>query len=74
MLAVAADRVPTARSGRWAGGWWALPAELALLDGPFVLAAPLGCSLVVTAVAATACVNLAALLLTTGRGTTDRGG
>lgn len=32
MLAVAVGSVPTARSGRWSGGWWALPAGLVLLD------------------------------------------
>ncbi|WP_338053077.1 apolipoprotein N-acyltransferase [Pseudonocardia broussonetiae] len=89
MLAAAVGLVPTARSGRWAGGWWALPAGLVLLDaaqtrfpfggfplpalvhgqldGPFVLAAPLGGSLLVTAVAATAGVGLAALVLSSGR-------
>ncbi|MBW0088840.1 apolipoprotein N-acyltransferase [Pseudonocardia sp. KRD-184] len=89
MLAAAVGLVPTARSGRWAGGWWALPAGLVLLDaaqtrfpfsgfplpalvhaqldGPFVFAAPLGGSLLVTAVAATAGVGLAALVLTSGQ-------
>ncbi len=32
MLAVAVGLVPTARTGRWSGGWWALPAGLVLLD------------------------------------------
>ncbi len=89
MLAAAVGLVPTARTGRWSGGWWALPAGLVLLDaaqtrfpfdgfplpalvhaqldGPFVLAAPLGGSLLVTATAATAGVGLAALVLTRGR-------
>ncbi len=86
MLAVAVGVVPSARTGRWAGGWWAVPAGLVLLDaaqtrfpfdgfplpalvhgqldGPFALAAPVGGSLLVTAVAATAGVGLAALVLT----------
>jgi apolipoprotein N-acyltransferase len=64
MVAVAAGLAPTARTGRWSGGWWTPPAALVLLDaaqtrfpfdgfplpslvfsqldGPFVLAAPLG--------------------------------
>ncbi|MBW0109762.1 apolipoprotein N-acyltransferase [Pseudonocardia sp. KRD-182] len=94
MLATAVGLVPTARTGRWSGGWWsggwwALPAGLVVLDaiqtrfpfggfplpalvhsqldGPFVLAAPLGGSLLVTAAAATAGVGLAALVLTRGR-------
>ena len=89
MLAVAVGLAPTARTGRWSGGWWTLPAALVLLDaaqtrfpfggfplpalalsqpdGPFVLAAPLGGSLLVTAVAATAGVGLAAVFLCTGR-------
>jgi apolipoprotein N-acyltransferase len=89
MLAVAVALVPTARTGRWSGGWWALPAGLVLLDaaqsrfpfdgfplpalvlsqldGPFGLAAPLGGSLLVTALAATAGVGLAALFVTRGR-------
>jgi apolipoprotein N-acyltransferase len=88
MLAVAVGLVPTARTGRWSGGWWGLPAALVLLDaaqtrfpfdgfplpalvlsqidGPFVLAAPLGGSLLVTALAATAGVGLAAVILTRG--------
>jgi len=32
MLAAAAALVPAARTGRWAGGWWAAPLVLALLD------------------------------------------
>ncbi|MBW0088825.1 apolipoprotein N-acyltransferase [Pseudonocardia sp. KRD-184] len=32
MLAMAVGLVPTAGHGRWAGGWWALPAGLAVLD------------------------------------------
>ncbi len=32
MLAVAVGVVPTAHTGRWSGGWWALPAGLVLLD------------------------------------------
>lgn len=88
MFAIAVALVPTARSGRWSGGWWALPAGLVLLDaaqtrspfdgfplpalvlsqldGPFALAAPLGGSLLVTALAATAGVGLAAVFLTRG--------
>lgn len=89
MLAVAVGLVPAARTGRWTGGWWALPAGLVLLgtaqtrfpfngfplpalvhgqlDGPFTAAAPLGGSLLVTAVAATAGVGLAGLIVTSGR-------
>ncbi|OZM76438.1 apolipoprotein N-acyltransferase [Pseudonocardia sp. MH-G8] len=89
MLAVAVALVPTARAGRWSGGWWGLPAALVLLDaaqarfpldgfplpalvlsqidGPFALAAPLGGSLLVTALAATAGVGLAAVFLCRGR-------
>ncbi len=89
MLAVAVGLVPTARSGRWSGGWWALPAALVLLDaaqtrfpfdgfplpalvlsqldGPFALAAPVGGSLLVTAVAGTAGVGLAAVFLARGK-------
>ncbi|WP_142058343.1 apolipoprotein N-acyltransferase [Pseudonocardia kunmingensis] len=89
MLAVAVALVPTARTGRWSGGWWGLPVALVFLDatqtrfpfggfplpalvlsqldGPFALAAPLGGSLLVTALAATAGVGLAALYLTRGR-------
>jgi apolipoprotein N-acyltransferase len=88
MLAVAVGLVPTARVGRWSGGWWGLPGALVLLDvaqtrfpfdgfplpalvlsqldGPFALAAPLGGSLLVTAVAATAGVGLAAVFLARG--------
>ncbi|MHA6632034.1 apolipoprotein N-acyltransferase [Pseudonocardia sichuanensis] len=32
MLAVAVGLVPTARTSRWSGGWWGLPAGLVLLD------------------------------------------
>lgn len=32
MLAVAVGLMPTARTGMWSGGWWALPAGLVLLD------------------------------------------
>lgn len=89
MLAVAVGLVPGAHTGRWAGGWWALPAVLVLLDaaqtrfpfdgfplpalvfsqldGPFALAAPVGGSPLVTAVAATAGVALAAVVLARGR-------
>ena len=74
LLAASVALIPAPRSGRWAGGWWALPAALVLLevvqlrfplggfplpglalsqaDGPFALAAPLGGSLLVTALAA----------------------
>lgn len=76
MLAVAVGVVPTAQTGRCAGGWWRCrsgwcyltsprpdsprrhPAPRAgshgQLDGPFALAAPIGGTLLVTAVAATA--------------------
>ncbi|WP_308283535.1 hypothetical protein, partial [Pseudonocardia nigra] len=88
MLALVVGLVPTARTGRWSGGWWGLPAALVLLDaaqtrfpfdgfplpalvlsqidGPFVLAAPLGGSLLVTALAAAAGVGLAAVFLARG--------
>ena len=89
MLALAVAVVPTAQVGRWAGGWWALPGGMVLLeaaqerfpfdgfplpalahgqlDGPFAFAAPLGGSLLVTAVGSIAGVAIAALVLARGR-------
>lgn len=89
LLTAAVAVVPAHRSGRWARGWWALPAALVLLeaaqlrfplggfplpslvlsqlDGPFAGAAPLAGSLLVTALAATSGVALAALLVVPGR-------
>lgn len=32
LLALAAALVPATATGRWAGGWWALPAALVLLE------------------------------------------
>jgi apolipoprotein N-acyltransferase len=88
LLAAAAGLAPTARSRRWSGGWWTLPATLTLLDavqtrfpfdgfplpslvfsqldGPFVLAAPLGGALLVTLLAAASGVALASLVMTSG--------
>ncbi|PSL08037.1 apolipoprotein N-acyltransferase [Haloactinopolyspora alba] len=90
LLVAAAAAMPSARDGRWSGGWWALPAALVLMeavqarfpfggfplpalvysqvDGPFVGAAPLGGSLLVTGTAAAAGVALAALVVERGRG------
>jgi apolipoprotein N-acyltransferase len=82
LLAVAVGLVPTARmwwglpaalvlldgvQARFPFDGFPLPAlVLSQLDGPFVLAAPLGGSLLVTALAATAGVGLAATILTRG--------
>ncbi|WP_407343448.1 apolipoprotein N-acyltransferase [Pengzhenrongella phosphoraccumulans] len=88
MLAAAVALIPAPGSGRWAGGWWTLPAALVLLEavqlrfplggfplpglalsqagGPFAMAAPLGGSLLVTALAAVSGVALAGLLVMPG--------
>ncbi|NEE03613.1 apolipoprotein N-acyltransferase [Phytoactinopolyspora halotolerans] len=89
LLTAATAAAPSARTGRWAGGWWTLPAALVLLqavqasfpfggfplpapvysqvDGPFMAAAPLGGSLLITATAATSGVAVAALIIMRGR-------